>query len=200
LTWAAGSGAAPTTYTIEYSTNPSFPAGNFTVIPGLASSITSYTVTGLTPTTTYYFEIIAYAGANASTPSAWKSITTATPPLPVCTLGGLNIAGATDLSTTGTRQKSNGQMSEDLTISWSTSGSCTHSYQVKGVDPSSAADPGSPYVIGGSGGAYSGTVNSKNQSGWAIGLHTFTVWDLTSNSATSVVKTFKVCVNGAATC
>ena len=66
--------AAPTSYSIEYSTNPASRPGTSRSIAGLAPSITNYTVTSLTPTTTYYFEIIAYAGANASTPSQWQSL------------------------------------------------------------------------------------------------------------------------------
>jgi prepilin-type N-terminal cleavage/methylation domain-containing protein len=200
LSWSQpGTGAAPTSYTIEYSTNPSFPAGNFTIIAGLAPSITNYTVTGLTPSTRYYFQVIAYAGANSAT-SGSQSIITAALTVPGCILGGLNVAGAETLSTTGTRLKSNGGMSENLTLSWSTSGTCTHSYQVRAVDPTATADPGSPYSLSGSSGSYSGTVPSNNDKNWAVGLHTFNVWDVSTGSATSVVKTFKVCVNGAATC
>ncbi|MCU1468106.1 MAG: hypothetical protein JWM72_4034, partial [Actinomycetia bacterium] len=59
LSWTQpAGGTAPTSYSIEYSTNPSFPAGNFSVVAGLSPSILSYTVTSLTPDTTYYFEII----------------------------------------------------------------------------------------------------------------------------------------------
>ena len=35
---------------------------------------------------------------------------------------------------------------------------------------------------------------------WAIGTHTFTVWDTTTNAATTAVKTFKICANGVASC
>ena len=80
---------------------------------------------------------------------------------------------------------------------------CGHSCDKVGhscFDPTSSADPGSPYALGGSGGAYSGTVPSSNQRNWAVGLHTFNVWDVTTGSATPVVKTFKVCVNGVPTC
>jgi hypothetical protein len=192
-------GGVVTSYSVEYSPDPTFPAGNFTVINGLASSVTTFTVTGLDPDRTYYFQIIAYSGALSAT-SASKSLHTAPLAGPTCTLGALNVAGATSLSTTGTILKSNGRMSENLTLSWTTSGPCTDTYQVKAFDPSSSADPGSPFGLGGSGGAYSGTVGSFNQAGWGVGLHTFNVWDVTTGKATTVVKTFKVCVNGVPTC
>jgi len=200
LAWVQpGGGGAVTSYSIEYSTNPSFPAGNFTVIANLASSITNYTVTGLTPNTTYYFEVIAYSGANSAT-SQWKSQTTAPLPGPTCTLGGLNVVGATSLSTTGTILQKSGKMSENLTLSWSTTGSCTDTYEIKGADPTGAADPSSPYLLGGSSGSYSAVVNSSGSRSWAVGLHTFSVWDVSTGSASAVVKTFKVCVNGVASC
>ncbi|HEV7525159.1 MAG TPA: fibronectin type III domain-containing protein [Acidimicrobiia bacterium] len=200
LSWSQpGAGASVTSYSIEFSTNASFPAGNFTVISGLAPSITNYIVTNLTPSTTYFFEIVAYAGSYSSV-SQSQSQTTAAVAGPTCSLGGLNVAGATSLSTTGTKLQNNGKMSENLTLSWSTAGSCSDSYQVTAVDPNSAADPGSPYVLGGSSGAYSAIVGSSGSKSWAVGLHTFRVFDINTNSATSVVKTFKVCVNGAASC
>jgi prepilin-type N-terminal cleavage/methylation domain-containing protein len=199
LSWSqpAGGGAV-TSYSIEYSTDSNFPAGNFAVIAGLAPSITSYTVTGLAPSTTYFFEVVAYAGAQVNTSAP---VSTATAALSGgCTLGGLNIVGSTRLSTTGTILQNNGKMSENLTLSWSTSGSCSDTYQVNAVDSSNGADPGSPYVLNASSGAYGATVASYGSKGWAIGLHTFTVWDVSTNSATSVVKTFTVCANGVSSC
>jgi hypothetical protein len=117
-----------------------------------------------------------------------------------CNFGPLNVTGATSLSTTGTFLENNGKMSEDLTLSWTTTGTCPHTYTVKATDPSSAADPGSPYSLVVSSGSYSASVNSSGSKSWGIGLHTFTVWDSTNNSATTVVKTFKVCANGSASC
>jgi Tfp pilus assembly protein PilV len=200
LSWSQPGGGAPvTSYTIEYSTSSSFPAGNFSVVTGLAPSITSYTATGLTPNTTYYFKILAYGGANFATSNV-QSQATLPVPGPTCTLGVLGVAGASSLSTTGTRLANSGKMSENLALAWTTAGTCTHSYTVKAFDPSNADDPGSPYVFTNNSGSYTATVFSNNQKGWSVGLHTFKVWDLTTNSATTVVKTFKVCVHSASSC
>ncbi len=200
LSWSQpGGGAAVTSYSVEYSTNSSFPAGNFSVVTGLAPSITNYTVTSLSANTTYYFEIIAYAGANSATSNV-RSFATLPTAAPTCKLGQLNVTGATSLSTTGTILQKNGKMSEDLTLSWTTTGPCADTYSVKATDPSNAADPGSPYSLLANSGNYSATVASSGSKSWAVGLHTFSVWDASTNSATTVVKTFKVCVNGSASC
>ena len=200
LTWSQpAGGAAVTSYTIEYSTSSSFPAGNFSVIAGLAASVLSHTVTSLSANTTYYFEIIAYAGANFATSNV-RSFATLPAPSGTCTFGQLNVTGATSLSTTGVILNTNGKMPENLTLAWTTTGTCPHAYVVKAVDPVGAADPSSPYSLLASSGSYSGTVLSNNTKGWGIGLHTFTVWDATNNSATTVVKTFTVCAKGSTTC
>jgi prepilin-type N-terminal cleavage/methylation domain-containing protein len=199
LTWSQpGGGAAVTSYTIQYSTSSSFPVG-FSAISNLPPSTPSQTVPGLSANTTYYFKVIAYAGANLA---ASNVVSFATLPAPVvaCNFGPLNVTGATSLSTTGTFLQGNGKMSEDLSLAWTTTGSCPHTYTVKATDPSNAADPGSPYSFVVSSGSYSASVNSSGSKSWGIGLHTFTVWDSSNNSATAVVKTFKVCANGSASC
>jgi prepilin-type N-terminal cleavage/methylation domain-containing protein len=200
LTWSQpGVGAPPTSYSIEYSTSASFPPGNFSVVSGLSPSITNYTVTSLSASATYYFEVIAYAGSNSAVSNV-QSFATLPASAPTCKLGQLNVTGAQSLSTTGTILQNNGKMSEDLSLSWTTTGTCSSTYVVKAVDPSLAPDPGSPYSLTGSSGTYSATVASNGSKNWAIGLHTFTVWNASTNTATTVVKTFTVCVRGSASC
>jgi hypothetical protein len=165
----------------------------------LSPSITSYTVTNLSANTTYFFEVIAYAGTNSANSNV-QSFSTLPAAGPTCRLGQLNVTGATSLSTTGTILQTNGKMSENLTLSWTTTGVCPHSYAVAGVDPSSASDPTSPYTLVGSSGTYGQTIASAGSKSWGVGLHTFTVWDMATNHTTTVVKTFKVCVHGAASC
>ena len=197
LIWSQTSGGTVTSYTIKYSTDPAMPAGNFTTIAE-PPSVTSFTVTGLTANTTYWFVVIANVESSPQTSNELSGKTNSAGA--TCTLGGLNVAGATTLSTTGTILANGNKMSEDLTLSWSTTGTCTDGYNVHATDPTNSTDPGSPYTLTGSAGAYSGSVPSSGQHGWAIGLHTFTVWDTTTNKATTVVKTFKVCTHGASSC
>jgi prepilin-type N-terminal cleavage/methylation domain-containing protein len=200
LTWTQpAGGAAVTSYSIVYSTSSSFPSTSISLVTGLAPSITSYTVTSLTANTTYYFEVIAYAGSSSAT-SNTQSFATLAVPVQTCQLGALSVTGATTLSTTGTILQTNGKVGENLALSMTTTGTCTHSYAVKGTDPTSAADPGSAYALTTSSGTYTGTVASSGSKSWAVGVHTFAVWDVTTNSATSVVKTFKICAKGSTTC
>jgi type II secretory pathway pseudopilin PulG len=217
VSWSAPtSGSAVTTYSVEYSTDNTFPPGNFTVIGDptagtLASSIFSYNLNGLADSTTYYVEVIAYSGDTAGQPSLFKSATTPAPP-PVCNLGALGVAGATSKSTTGTKLTKTGRMSENLTVTWSTSGSgftpdglhqCSDSFGILADNSGGGADPGAqPYgpLFNNGSGSYNLTIGSNNQKGWATGVHTFSVWDNTTGSATTVVKTFQICAWGAASC
>jgi hypothetical protein len=117
-----------------------------------------------------------------------------------CQLGALSVTGATTFSTTGTILQTNGKVGENLALSMTTTGTCPHTYTVKGTDPTGSADPGSAYALTTSSGTYTGTVASSGSKSWAVGVHTFAVWDITLNSATTVVKTFKICAKGSTTC
>ena len=170
-----------TSYTIVYSTSSTFPTGSISLVTGLAPSIKNHTVTSLTANTTYYFEIIAYAGTNTATSNS-QSFATLPVASATCQLGALSVSGATTLSTTGTILENNGKVGENLVLSMTTTGNCPHSYSVKAVDPTSSADPGSPYALTGNAGTFTATVPSTGSKSWAIGVHTFTVWDTTNNS------------------
>ena len=142
LTWSQPAGGARgDAYSIEYSTSSSFPAGNFSVVTGLAPSITNYTVTSLTANTTYYFEIIAYAGTNSAVSNV-QSFATLPVAVATCKLGQLNVTGATTLSTTGTILQNNGKMSEDLALSWTTTGTCHAHLRRQGGRPDQRRRPG----------------------------------------------------------
>jgi hypothetical protein len=189
-------GGTVTAYVVEWSTNPGFPAGQITVSPTQPSTSLTYPAPNLTPATTYYFEVIAYAGSQTATSNAQQFTTAAAGA--GCTLGALNVVGATTLSTTGTTLRGNGHLAENLTLSWTTAGPCVDTYEVHGSDPFGSPDPGSPYALIGSAGAYTGLIS--NNKPWAVGVHTFNVFDLTTGLATPVVKTFKVCTNGVSPC
>jgi prepilin-type N-terminal cleavage/methylation domain-containing protein len=204
LTWNQPSGgSAVTSYTIQFSTDSSFPTDQTSAIGGLPPGATSYPVTGLAANTTYYFEVIAIASPQTSTSDLLSAKTLAPPGPAPCSLGPLLVKGATSLSTTGTILKKHGnraEMSESLTLSFSTTGTCTASYSVKAVSPSGADDPGPWYALTNNGtGSYTGSVLSLGQTGWAVGLHTFTVWE-NASTKTAATKTFTVCAVGSKQC
>jgi type II secretory pathway pseudopilin PulG len=203
LTWSQpAGGSVVSSYTVQYSTSSSFPAGSTNAIANIPSASTSYPVTALASDTTYWFRVIALAGAQSATSNS-QSAATLVQPTAACTLGPLTITGATSLSTTGTILKKHGnrtEMSEDLTLGFSTTGTCSGAYTVKAVAPGGGADLGSPYTLTANGsGSYSGSVLSDGEEGWSVGVHTFTVWNSLSG-ATTAVKTFKVCAIESATC
>ncbi|HTB51403.1 MAG TPA: sugar-binding protein [Ferruginibacter sp.] len=89
-TWSAPAamGAAPYTYTIQVSTDPTFATGDSTYT-GISSASTSYVFTTLASATTYYYRVEA---VNATASSVWSatsaSITTSLSPTPsTCTTG-----------------------------------------------------------------------------------------------------------------
>lgn len=204
LTWSQpAGGASVTSYTVEYSTSASFAAGATNAISGLPASATSHPVTALSSSTTYYFRVTAVASATSAV-SNQLSATTLAQPVATCVIGALTVTGASTLSTTGSILKKHGnksEMPENLTLGFQTTGPCTDSYQVRAVSPSNTTDPSSPYALTANGsGSYSGSVPSNGQQGWSVGLHSFTVWNVTTNTATTAVKTFKVCAIGSTTC
>jgi len=204
LTWSQPAGGAPVvSYTVQSSTSSTFPAGSTNAIANLPATSTGYPVTALASNTTYWFRVVANAATQTTTSNSVSAATLAQP-APACTLGPIVVTGSTSSSTTGTILRKHGnrsEMSENLTLGFSTTGTCTDTYNVKAVDPTSAADQGSPYTLTANGsGSYSGSVLSLGQTGWSVGVHTFTIWDITANTATTAVKTFKVCAVGSASC
>ena len=204
LAWSQPTGGAPITgYTIEYSTDSSFSAGTTNAISGLPASAVSHPITALSSSTTYYFRVTAVASGSTAVSNS-VSATTLAQPVATCVIGALTVNGATSLSTTGTileKHGSKSEMSENLTLGFQTTGPCTDSYQVRAVSPSGTTDPSSPYALIANGsGSYSGSVPSNGQQGWSVGLHSFTVWNVTTNTATTAVKTFKVCAIGSSSC
>ena len=72
LTWTDNDGGAATAYDVDRSTTST---GGFAQIATVGSGATSYSDTGLTASTTYYYEVDA---VNATTTSAFSNIANAT--------------------------------------------------------------------------------------------------------------------------
>jgi prepilin-type N-terminal cleavage/methylation domain-containing protein len=204
LSWTQPTGgAAVTSYTVQYSTDPTFAPTATNAIPNQPPGATTFPVTGLASSTTYYFQVTAVASPQTATSNAVSAMTLAQPTT-TCTAGPLIVTGSTSLSTTGTILKKHGnksEMSENLTLGFSTTGNCPYSFVVKATAPDGSSDPSSPYpLVAGGSGSYSAGVLSSGVQGWSVGLHTFIVWNNTTNAATTAVKTFKVCAIGSLSC
>lgn len=90
--WSAptGQGAASYTYTVEVYTNSAFTGAPVTTVSSIAS--TSTTITGLSPSTTYYYRVrVANAGGNSSYAGYTTGITTLAGPLWSNDITGTNI-------------------------------------------------------------------------------------------------------------
>ena len=119
LSWTASSGA--TSYTLLQSMSS---GGTYSAVAsGLAG--TTYTVTGLTNGTTYYYEVEAVNSAGTSAPSSSASVTPSAPASPPATPGGLTATGGS------------GQVS----LSWSTVTGAVYYGILRG------SGPGGPFAL-----------------------------------------------------
>jgi hypothetical protein len=82
LAWEISAGAVVSGFVVERSANP---GGPFTPVAATSGSATSYTDTGLTPGTSYYYQVIAANGTGSSGPSNVLGATTRTLTLPAPT-------------------------------------------------------------------------------------------------------------------
>jgi gliding motility-associated-like protein len=89
-------GPAPFTYTVQVSTDPTFATG-VTTINNIASTNTSYAVTGLNSASAYYYRVVA---VNATTSSVSSAVSQPISTLIVPTTAGCN-AGTGDINSPG---------------------------------------------------------------------------------------------------
>jgi hypothetical protein len=202
LTWTQPvGGGTVTSYSLQYSTTAAFTPGTTTSVSNIAPTAASYSIQSLAASTTYYVQLIAYAGSLSATSGSVSGMTAAAPA--PCVIGTLTVTGATSASSTGTLLQKNGKMSENLTLGFTTTGTCSSFYAVKATynGAPDTGPPVGPYTLTNSGsGQYNGSILSTGNKSWSTGTHTFVVWDMTANLATSALKAFKVCTNGTASC
>ncbi len=218
LTWTAPA-SPPGYFVVTYATDPSklvatatsgttsawAPTGVSTT-GILSGSATSASLTGLSSSTTYYAEVVAFSSDGSSWVSsqARVSATTLTPPPSPCAISGISVSQSNQASGTvqiGKSGSNAGHLVSGLTISVSSTGSCTASNTVTvAVVPASGSDPksGSPYSLSLSGTSFATTVCN---SGWtyASGAHTFTPSLDGVASSTKATVTFSTS-NGSTSC
>ena len=151
------------------------PTGS-TASGSIPASATSYTVTGLSSATVYWFEIVAFSsdGSQWAVSLVDATATTLVTPVVPCTLGALTVSQSGQSSGTATVAKTSGHLTQPIAISVSYSGLCTAVADLVTVTAtSSGADPSSPYSL--TWGATSYTYSVCPSSGFTTGTHTYTV-------------------------
>ncbi len=156
------------------------PTGSSTSGSILATA-TTFRVTGLAPSTSYWFEIVAFSanGAQWAISQTWVNGTTLNPPPQPCTLNTLTVSQAGQASGAATVAKSNGDLRQPITMTVTYSGTCTNGVDAVTVAASSSgADPGSPYALTWGSNQY--TFNPPGGlcpvgTGFLTGTHTYTV-------------------------
>jgi hypothetical protein len=151
---------------------------------------TSSTVTGLSPNTAYWFEIVAFSanGNQWAISQTWVTATTANNPAMGCTLGALTISQAGQLAGTATVATSNGHLIQPITMTVTYAGTCTTASDALTVKVASpGTDPGAPYTL--TWGTIQYTYNSPTglcpSAAFITGTHTYTVYD--NGTATSLI-------------
>jgi prepilin-type N-terminal cleavage/methylation domain-containing protein len=191
LAWRAPDWSDPpvATWVVQYSTDDFVTTNQLT--DSQPASIRTFTVTGLSPASTYKFRVAAKAVSGAV--SNWSNTavaTTTAAAAPGCRLG------TASLTPNAVKRRDNAStvLADDPVASVNTSGSCGTlrlSYR-----PTTATTTTVVLVPTG-GGVLTGTVDGKRTS-WDTGTHTIDIVD----SANAVLGTFTltVCVHNARTC
>ena len=151
------------------------PSGT-TTSGAIAGSATGFTVTGLSPSTAYWFEIVAFSSDGSQWAVSQSAVTATTLPAPgqPCTLGTLAVSQAGQSSGQAAVAKSNGHLIGPISITVSYSGSCTSSSDsVTVAASSSGSDPGTPYTLTWGSTQYSYSLCPAT--GLNTGTHTYTV-------------------------
>lgn len=189
---ATSSSDLPTTSTCSETTGATFQAN-----PWQQGTADSYSVTtGLLWNTTYWFAVVAYSagGAQCAIGDAELSVTTPSSSSgSTCTVSSLSVTAVPSASTAKTYENTSGNMTDNLNLVASTTGTCSAITVQSELVNSSTQDPGSPYTLtGGSGGQFNDTVASQGVA-WTTGQHVFTVY--VDGSATSEQQNLEVCAH-----
>jgi Tfp pilus assembly protein PilV len=157
--------------------------------PGTADS---YLVTGLSWSTTYYFEVVAYSSGGAQCAvSNIESFATTTTTGSTCTVTSFSVTAEPSNSSSKTYLDSHGNMTDDLDLVAGTTGTCSNFTVNSELVGSTTQDPGSPWALtAGSGGQFSYTVASMGTA-WTTGQHEFTL--SINGTATNEQQSLEVC-------
>lgn len=190
VSWSEPTTVTPVAnFVVEAATDSTF----MTIVktsPTQQPTATSYQLTGLASSTTYYVRVRAVSSGGLSNASNTQSATTLT--ASTCSVSSLNVVGATNNLPKTYLGNGNGKAQENFSLTVHLSGTCSGTWSVSG-DLSGTADPSSPYVVTGSGGVLTGTVAANGNTGWSVGTHSFTVLQNGSVTSPAVTQTFLIC-------
>jgi prepilin-type N-terminal cleavage/methylation domain-containing protein len=153
------------------------PSGSSTSGSILATA-TTFTVTGLAPSTAYWFELVAFSsdGIQWAISQTWVTATTLSAPPQPCTLNTLTVSQPGQSAGVATVAKSNGHLIQPIAMTVTYSGTCTSAADAVTVAAtSSGADPGSPYSLAWGASQYTLTPTLCPNAGFNTGTHTYTV-------------------------
>jgi hypothetical protein len=152
----------------------------------ILGSATTFTVTSLAPSTSYWFEIVGFSsdGTQWAVSQVWVNATTLTPPVQPCTLTTLTVSQSGQSSGQAQVKSSSGHLKQPISMTVTYTGTCTSGGDAVTVAASTSggADPGSPYTL--TYGASKYTYSLCPSVGFQTGVHTYTVSH--NGSATSL--------------
>ena len=160
--------------------------------PGTAAS---YTVTGLSWNTQYWFAVVAYSSGGANCQFAtFGPVTTPTASTgPSCTVTAFTVTAVPSNSTSKTYEDTHGNMTDNLNLVASTTGTCSTVTVQAQVVNSSTQDPGSPYSLAaGTSGQFTYSVPASGTA-WITGQHIFTV--SVGGVSASLQQSMEVCAH-----
>ncbi|HZQ28066.1 MAG TPA: fibronectin type III domain-containing protein, partial [Acidimicrobiales bacterium] len=191
LAWTPSAAVTPAvaTWTVQYSTDGFLTAHLLTDTQ--PATATTYTASGLSPSTTYTFRVAGQtAGGVVSPPSPVASATTPAATVAVCQLG-------TDTITPAAIKRANNgglTLASNAVVSVNVSGPCTGLHLTFGPTSSTTA---TVWLVQGAGGMWTGTVVGVGTP-WDTGTHPISVLD--GGGAALGTLTLTVCTHNAKTC
>jgi len=175
-------------WTIRYSTDVFLTST--IVTDSQPPAVSTFTVTGLSPSTTYAFEVAAQCGTSRSDWTSPSSATTTSAAATGCQLGSVLLTPSAVIRADGSSMT----LVSDAVLSVNTAGTCVG---LRATYSPTTGTSTSVFLNTTNGGNQVATINGQSQD-WDVGTHTITVTDV-SNTPLATAN-FVVCSHNAKTC